>query len=344
MSEARAPGVTGGWAADAAPDPLWARARTGYRARFGRLGFVIDVDTSDPAALDWAARAYGPGAGAAAAGRAADLTLTIVVGPPPGGDGTRGGALGGPALLHPAPTAQRPVGAAPLFREHGPRFVATDGWGGVVVADLAAGMAVAWLDAAAPVATAVAHLLEAPLWRLATWRGWLALHAAAVVVDGVAVVLRGPSGAGKSAAAAAADRAGLAVLAEEAAWLDPVAGRVRASALATTEAAGGAAKAVRPLATVATATDVPLGPLVFLAPPASRRQPPVQWSPTAVDAALRRFEAERIAGEHAQPAERWAQARARLAARAVALAGGTPAQRVAALPEIVAWWRAAGGA
>ncbi len=282
----------------------------------------------------------------------ADLRLHLVVGPPPGGDGT-GGAVTNRSGVGQA-TAAAPSGppSPTLFRERDRWFVGTDGHGGVVMADLAEGVAVAWCVAGAPAAAVVGHLLEAPLWRLATWRGWLAVHAAAVVVDGAAVVVRGPSGAGKSAVAAAADAAGVAVLAEEVAWLEPSRRVVRGGAVATHEArAGGdraagaagsavaraAAKRRRGLATPAPDVDVPLGPLVFIEPPTpARRQPAATWRAVASAAAVARLEAERIAGEHAQPAERWRRGVEALAARAYVLAGGTAAERVAVLAAIVA--------
>lgn len=350
------------WSDGASPDPLWSRATTHAPRRYRRLGLAIDVAVSDETGWALVEAAFGAAvdvvdADAGATGAediAADLRLRIVVGPPPGGDGTGAAATSrsGAATATGAAPARPTVPPSPtLFRERDRWFVGTDGHGGVVMADLAAGEAVAWCVAGAPAAGVVGHLLEAPLWRLATWRGWLAVHAAAVVVDGVAVVVRGPSGSGKSAVAAAADAGGMAVLAEEVAWLEPARRVVRGGAVATHVAVAGRghgagadgsaspreAKRRRGLATPPPNEDVLLGPLVFIEPPTIQgRQPAPTWRAVAAPAAVARLEAERIAGEHAQPADRWRRGVEVLSACAYVVAGGTPMERVAALAAIVA--------
>ncbi|MEO8083485.1 MAG: hypothetical protein ABI780_06665, partial [Ardenticatenales bacterium] len=118
----------------------------------------------------------------------ADLHFRLIAGPPPGGDGW-------------------PVGAGefaasrPVLREDGDHFCAFDGAGGLVMADLAHRTATTWVPERTSADRTRRILLESPLWRLATRRGLLAIHAAAVVVDGVAVLVRGGSGAGKSSVA-----------------------------------------------------------------------------------------------------------------------------------------------
>ncbi len=65
-------------------------------------------------------------------------------------------------------------------------------------------------------------------------RGTFVLHAAAVVVDGVAIAIAGPSGAGKSSTAALLARAGHPVIADDALALELTEGRVRCHRGSTT--------------------------------------------------------------------------------------------------------------
>ncbi|MEO8084145.1 MAG: hypothetical protein ABI780_10005, partial [Ardenticatenales bacterium] len=193
---------------------------------------------------------------------------------------------------------------------------------------------------------------------------------------GVAVLVRGGSGAGKSSVALAADGAGLAVLSEEVAWVDPVRWAVWPSArfvnlvasdaddpaVGRQVAIDGTRAKVRGVPRIDAETgkqavrllvpppegSVALGPLVLLDPPAPflpgtrlRAADPTRWSSLEPRAARVRIEMERIVGEHAQPAERWDAVADRLcAAGAVVLGGGDPAARAAALAQIVAAWRA----
>ncbi|RIL10280.1 hypothetical protein DCC79_08490 [bacterium] len=134
---------------------------------------------------------------------------------------------GEPDILVEAVVADGTVDGAPdtpphrFHRERGGLYAAGDDRGSVVVADLAAGRAAAFVDRRSPPDVVRTVLLESTVWRMAAWRGRVALHAAAVVVRGRTFVLRGPGGAGKSTLAAKAARAGHTVVAEEVVWFDP---------------------------------------------------------------------------------------------------------------------------
>lgn len=371
--------LSGGWR-DERPDPLWARSGPERSAHHRILGLEVAVSANAEWLLTLAAEAFGPslphvGATIGATKRSgeadraddqagADLHFRLIAGPPPGGDGW------------PVSPADATDGR-PVLREDGDHFCAYDGAGGLVMADLVHGAATAWVPERTSPDRARRVLLESPVWRLATRRGLLAIHAAAIVVDGVAVLVRGGSGAGKSSVALAADGAGLAVLSEEVAWVDPgrwavwpsarfvhlVAGDPDDPAVGGAVGIGGKADHVRGvrrsdgetgkravrLLVPAPEGSVALGPLVLLDPPArsrpgrvARAAAPTRWSSLEPRAARARFEAERIVGEHAQPADRWDAAADRLcAAGAVVLGGGDPAGRVAMLAPIAAAWRAA---
>lgn len=383
MSAAEA-GREDGWLDDR-PDPLWARPAVGDWTRFRVLGLEVVVATNAPRLGRIAAEAFGPalpgradgagtggppigprgggrdGAGQARdgpAGAPADLRLRLIQGPPAGGDGW------------PPAGIATDLGRS-VLREDGPHFAATDGAGGLVVADLREGAATAWVPAGASADRVRRVLVESPVWRLATWRGLLAVHAAAIVIDGVAVLVRGASGAGKSSVALAADFAGHAVLAEEVAWLDPVRwatwpiarGAYLAGDAALRRAIGervdersrpyrlddDIGKLAVPLLTPPPDGPVALGPLVLLdrsdaaltnMPSASAAR--AAWAPLPTSAARAAIERDRIVGEHAQPAARWDDVCARLCeGGAFALRGGDPRSRAAALAPLVAEWRRA---
>lgn len=371
-----------GWLDDR-PDPLWARADARGWTRHRVLGLEILVAANTPHLARLAALAFGPSLpGPAVDGRVsdpgdemahddsgrdprspapsarppADLRFRLIEGPPAGGDGW-------------PPDAPGAATGRPVLREDGPRFAASDGAGGLVVADLSDGTATAWVPEGAPADRVRRVLVESPVWRLATWRGRLAVHAAAIAVDGVAVLVRGVSGAGKSSIAIAADRAGHAVLSEEVAWLDPerwaVWPHARDAHLADEAALRrvlGAAfdgrsvsfrldadsgKLAVPLLAPTTAGPMAIGPLVLLdrLDPPQTPAPPVggasaAWTPLPQAAAREAIERDRIVGEHAQPAGRWEEVCARLCAGgAFALRGGDPRARAASLASIVAAWR-----
>ncbi len=110
---------------------------------------------------------------------------------------------------------------ASFHRERNGLFVAGDDRGSVVSLDLVAGRGAAFVSTATPPFVIRQVLLESPVWRLATARGLVALHAATVVVDGVGLLLRGAAGSGKSTLAAAMLRAGHRVTSDEVTWWDP---------------------------------------------------------------------------------------------------------------------------
>ena len=58
---------------------------------------------------------------------------------------------------------------------------------------------------------------------LAISRNWLAIHAAAVTIDGIGILLPGPSGAGKSTIFSQVHRAGHPVLSDDLVWIAPLA-------------------------------------------------------------------------------------------------------------------------
>lgn len=354
MTDRPAATSAAGWQ-EGAPDPLWSRPAPTMRARIHRLGLAIEVQANARRLLELALDAFGPPEPGAMPADAPDLRLSLIEGPPPGGDGW--------------PVEWRDDAAAtarPIFREHDGAFAAFDGAGSCVTADLHAGVAVVWVRAGAEPDRIRALLIESPLWRLATHRGLLALHGAAVAVDGLAIVVRGAAGAGKSSVALAADAAGWPVLAEEVVWIDPdrwaiwpIARRIHFDDDAALRLAGGGAvppadrssarptasrhggKTAVPLATAPPSVATPIGPLVLLEPvPGSSGPNGVAWHTVDKVEARARCEAERIVGEYAQPESGWDAVVARLCrGGAYAVRGGDPAARVAALGEIVRHWR-----
>ena len=126
-----------------------------------------------------------------------------------------------PAATADGPRARHHAPGRSFHRERGPLYTAGDDRGSVVCADLAVGRAAAFIAHGCRADIARLVLIESPVWRLATWRGMVALHAAALHIDGAGVVLRGAPGAGKSTLSAAALAAGHGVLADEVTWWDP---------------------------------------------------------------------------------------------------------------------------
>jgi hypothetical protein len=70
-----------------------------------------------------------------------------------------------------------------------------------------------------PVDHFTCRVLIALLLQLAQGRGWLGIHAAAVVADSVAIILPGPSGCGKTTLFRNAHARGLGVLSDDLVWL-----------------------------------------------------------------------------------------------------------------------------
>lgn len=68
----------------------------------------------------------------------------------------------------------------------------------------------------------VRSLLPAVLLELGWWRGWVGIHAAAVCLDGVGVLLPGPSGCGKSTIFGECARQGLDLLSDDLVWVRPL--------------------------------------------------------------------------------------------------------------------------
>lgn len=313
------------------PDPLWQHIPAPFQRRLGVLGLGLRVEASHSWLLDLALESLGrcavPPAGPD------DVQLTLL-----GEDRDPSPAGGADSAPGPRPGSGTPALPPRLFhRERGPTYCAGDAGGSVVVADLAAGRALAFVGGACPPAIIRGVLIESPIWRIATWRGMVALHAAAVVIEGRTLVLRGEGGAGKSTLAYAAARAGHAVLAEEVTWFDP--GQTEQVGAGNAQVGPGAAEAclrglpwhlhleddapglfpetaARPPVArpdgqrkrlIAIGVDTPgpgveqapLGPIVFLQRDANE----TRLVALDVDAARQRFMATRIPGEHAQSSE-----------------------------------------
>lgn len=344
----------------------------------GAIGLRVRVATNDAGVLALARAAFGRFARPAGA---ADLVIDALVGAGAeaegaavgdGGATAQAGRVGGAGAAAGDGDVRRsarettPPAPRLFHRERGALYTAGDAAGSVVVADLATGRAAAFIQPDTPPAVVRTVLLESPIWRMAAWRGRVAIHAAAVVVNGTTFVLRGAGGAGKSTLAALAARAGHAVVAEEVAWVDPTgtAPVVRgapwvihldpaaaAEWLPGLDVAGRAAApraAGEPKRALDVAVDLggrcvelaPLGPLVFLERSAA--------GGAAVDRLARedahaRFRATAVAGETTQRAAALAAACDDLVARgAFALRSASPGAALAAL-EALARRAAAGG-
>lgn len=321
------------FAGDPAPspdDPLWSGPPLRHRADLSALGHPVVVRSNAQGIVDLARTAFGRFAP-----------------PDPGRPGLALDVVAG---------AIAAIGAArePIHREREGTFLASDGDGGLVVVDLAAGRGTGFVGDRARPAAVRAVVLEASAYRFVTWHGLCALHAAAVVVGGRALVLRGAGGAGKSTLAYAAARAGHELLAEEVTWWDARAASLRGTpwwlrlepeaealfpevgAAPVTARAQGAPKRVVDAAAfgLATVERATAGPLVFLDAPA-RRPAASSWRALGLAEARKRFAAEAIPGEHAQPPERLAAAvDALLAQGAFALEAGAPEGAVGALESI----------
>ena len=225
-------------------DPLWSRVDLPIERRARALGMNVALATNAERLAEVFECAFGTegawtASGEAGAASQPDLRLEATVAldamgrwpspaPRQGSDSgaPRDHATDGPGAADHAPSVRQAVSLphAPgrsFHRERGTLYTAGDDRGSVVVADLVGGWAAAFLDAACTEEIARWVLLESPVWRLATLRGMVALHAACVAVNGVGVLLRGAAGAGKSTLAAAACAAGLGVLSDEVTWWDP---------------------------------------------------------------------------------------------------------------------------
>lgn len=320
-------------------DPLWQQIPLPYERPLGALGFELRLATNSPELAALAEASFGRFA-RREDGRI-DFDFEVVVGPAggPAGDGR--------------PTEQ-------FHRERGYLYCAGDGRS-VVVADLAAGHATAFLAASSAPEVVRGVLLESPVWRFAAYRGLVALHAATVVIDRVSFVLRGPAGAGKSTLAYAALRAGHTLVAEEVTWYDPTGAQpalrgapwrlhlesdaARIWPQLTPGPSAGAATTGTSTIGVSTAgaklvIDVdrepnarwselaPPGPLVFV----GHNAEPTHLAPLTPDAARTRFAATALVGEHTQRPERLEAARDALIAHgAFALGIDRPDEGIAAL-------------
>lgn len=175
--------------------------------RFGILGEALELRTNDERIVALSDAAFGRFEVPA---DARPVVLRLVVDTP---DGAVGRAPAGPAdpraLVH--DTA-------------GHLFSISLGHAGRAVVDLDAGFATAVLAPAlldAPDLVRYAFLEAAALAMLTGGRGYVPIHAAAVVRDGIGVILQGPAGAGKSTLAMACVRRGFGLLAEDVAFARP---------------------------------------------------------------------------------------------------------------------------
>jgi len=116
---------------------------------------------------------------------------------------------------------------------------------------------------AIPLAQFAGWFLVSVLFALAPPRGWIGLHAAAVEMNGRAVVLPGPSGCGKSTLFAAAAQQGHGVLSDDLVWLCQAGDGYHAVAFPR---GGAVAQQVPP-----SCTDLPLG--AFVLPSITTRGP-----------------------------------------------------------------------
>jgi hypothetical protein len=124
-----------------------------------------------------------------------------------------------PVIRDPARPAAADGGwAAPHYLADGPLFLIDLRGEGVATADLAHGSAAGRVSHA--LAADLPYLrhtvVEALGLSMLAGRGYIAVHAACLVVDGVGVVIQAPAGTGKSTLAYAAARRGIGVLAEDA--------------------------------------------------------------------------------------------------------------------------------
>lgn len=183
----------------ARPDPLWSAPGGGFQARHSALGLGIHVIASDEALLALLSNSFGRFAQAPES--APTITVDAMLA------GTHGTVLpaASPSLRH---------------RERAGLFTATDG-ASIIAADLPSGRAALFVDAGSHMKVVRRELLEAAVWRFATYQGMIAVHAATVVILGRSLVLRGRGGSGKSTLAYAAVRAGHTLVAEEVTWFDP---------------------------------------------------------------------------------------------------------------------------
>jgi hypothetical protein len=110
----------------------------------------------------------------------------------------------------------------PLFYRDGPLLYQTTGRDSTLVADLATGLAYGHFSATTLANPAYFrwHFLELAFFQLLESRGFMGVHAAAVVKDDRAILLRAQSGAGKTTLTYAAARHRLQALAEDVVWLD----------------------------------------------------------------------------------------------------------------------------
>ena len=324
-------------------DPLWQRVPVPLRFEGGALGLGLRIDTNSPALLDLATRAFGRFA-RPASGRI-DFRMDVVIGGNRDMDESNGD--------YPADRIGRGV---PVFhRERGSLYTAGDSHGSVVVADLSAGRAAAFVEAATRPEVIRTVLIESPVWRFAAYRGLVALHAAAVVIAGRTVVLRGAGGSGKSTLAYAAARSGHGLLAEEVTWFDPtgptptlrgapwtvhlesdsVALFPEVADIAVTTRAGGPPKLAVDVAALSgnrCVEQASLGPIVFLEHRAGGAAP---WNRLAALEAGARFDAGLLDAERTQRPDRLASARDVLVGHgAFNLRFSEPASALVALAEI----------
>ena len=111
---------------------------------------------------------------------------------------------------------------APVFRTEGPLLYQTTGRDSTLVVDRAQGCAYGYFS---PTTLANPlffrwHFLELALYVMLEWRGFLGVHAGALVRSGRSLLLRAPSGQGKSTLSYAAARRAFQVVAEEVVWID----------------------------------------------------------------------------------------------------------------------------
>ncbi len=112
--------------------------------------------------------------------------------------------------------------SAPIFRTDGPRIYQTTGRDSTLVVDRAQGCAYGYFS---PSTLANPfffrwHFLELAVYVMLEWRGFLGVHAGALVRNGRSFMLRAPSGQGKSTLTYAGARRAFRILAEEVVWID----------------------------------------------------------------------------------------------------------------------------
>ena len=163
------------------------------------MGLALRVISNSAAVLAAAETSFGR-FGPASTNRPPDITLRLLAHP----------------IDHGPP-------APPLFRREGNLLYQSTGPDNTLVAHLSGGQAFGYFS---PTVLADApffrwHFLELAFFQMLEARGWMAVHASALVNNDRALLLRAAGGGGKTTLAFAGARAQFRALAEDVVWLEP---------------------------------------------------------------------------------------------------------------------------